>query len=141
MLAGRDSNPRTLTRVDLQSTAFNHSATYQCLRLPLQWLWRHAYAFIPHSGESRGIRTPNVVRPQIYSLLSNQLLNTPSFPIFFLFQFAVSDLPYLLFFTVEEKGIEPSDFYLQSRCIRQRMLHPQVKGRLTLKFLKSFCGG
>ena len=28
MWAGRDSNPRTLTRLDLQSSAFNHSATY-----------------------------------------------------------------------------------------------------------------
>ena len=26
--AGRDSNPRTRMRVDLQSTAFNHSTTY-----------------------------------------------------------------------------------------------------------------
>ena len=29
MLEGRDSNPRTLTRTDLQSVAFNHSATLQ----------------------------------------------------------------------------------------------------------------
>jgi hypothetical protein len=28
-LAGRDSNPRTPKRLDLQSSAFNHSATYQ----------------------------------------------------------------------------------------------------------------
>ena len=29
LLEGRDSNPRTLTRTDLQSVAFNHSATLQ----------------------------------------------------------------------------------------------------------------
>lgn len=29
LLAGRDSNPRTPERTDLQSVAFNHSATYQ----------------------------------------------------------------------------------------------------------------
>ncbi len=29
LLAGRDSNPRTPKRADLQSAAFNHSATYQ----------------------------------------------------------------------------------------------------------------
>ena len=31
LLEGRDSNPRTLTRTDLQSVAFNHSATLQNL--------------------------------------------------------------------------------------------------------------
>ena len=29
LLEGSDSNPRTLARADLQSTAFNHSATFQ----------------------------------------------------------------------------------------------------------------
>ena len=36
-LDGRDSNPRTLTRTDLQSVAFNHSATIQYWFLFTPW--------------------------------------------------------------------------------------------------------
>jgi hypothetical protein len=43
--AGADLNRRTLTRTDLQSVAFNHSATYpscfSCLKLDLAYFWSH----------------------------------------------------------------------------------------------------
>ena len=96
---------------------------------------RHWHFF----GGSRGNWNPKAMfyrhdqKPCRYSLI----------PIFFIFQCAVSDLPFLL---VEDNGFEPLTPAVQVQCSGQTELIPQVEGRLTLdcflrfRNFKSFCG-